>query len=262
MENVANALGMAAAVLIFIIAIASSFSLFGTAKHTADSIIRMRDKQEYLTSADLEGILYSTSSSVKSDGTKFTENGDRIVNIADVFSTISRYSIEKYGVTIIDQHGNVLRRFDSNTEMLMNQYMNIDKDSELYKKFIEDLSKNTKTTYVGEVEFSDNVLKKIYKISKKGIRDCGAPWYGNDKEIQKRINADISGKKYVYEDGQEYTPDSLMEKLNGRKIVEVTNEIDQSKYITYTNEEGKEEKTDLLETYDLPTVEIVYIVYL
>ena len=51
MENVAEALKMAAAVLIFIIAIATSFSIFGTAKQTSDSIITMRDKQAYLESA-------------------------------------------------------------------------------------------------------------------------------------------------------------------------------------------------------------------
>ena len=61
MENAADALGMAAAILIFIVAIASSFSLFGTAKETADSIIRMRDKQVYLEPAQLDTILYLSS---------------------------------------------------------------------------------------------------------------------------------------------------------------------------------------------------------
>ena len=64
MENAADALKLAAAILIFIIAIATSFSLFGTAKETADSIITMRDKQAYLEAAELDnGILYTSSGS-------------------------------------------------------------------------------------------------------------------------------------------------------------------------------------------------------
>ena len=65
MENAADALKMVAAILIFIIAIASSFSLFGTAKQTADSIIGMRDKQKYLEAAELDnGIFYTSSSAI------------------------------------------------------------------------------------------------------------------------------------------------------------------------------------------------------
>ena len=105
MENAADALKMAAAILIFIIAIASSFSLFGLAKQTSDSIIAMRDKQSYLEAAELDnGILYTSSSAIQtSSGTDeissvsgFTIYGDRIVDISDVFSTIYRYSVEKY----------------------------------------------------------------------------------------------------------------------------------------------------------------------
>ena len=104
MENAANALKMAAAILIFIIAIASSFSLFGTAKQTADSIIGMRNKQKYLEVAELDKVLYTSSETIRS-AEGFTSNGDRIVDVSDVISTIFRYSKEKYGVTIIQADG-------------------------------------------------------------------------------------------------------------------------------------------------------------
>ena len=66
MENAVDAIKIASAILIFIIAFACSFSLFGTAKQTADSIITMRDKQAYLETAeeDVDGILYTSSSSI------------------------------------------------------------------------------------------------------------------------------------------------------------------------------------------------------
>ena len=133
MENAVDALKIAAAILIFIIAIASSFSLFGVAKHTADSIITMRDRQSYLEAAELDGgILYTSATSIKGTNEELTEtekqeessiggvtkNGDRIVGMEDVISTIYRYSTEKYGVTIVDSDGVVKARYDSNTEQI------------------------------------------------------------------------------------------------------------------------------------------------
>ena len=132
MENAVDALKMAAAALIFIIAIGTSFSIFGTAKQTADSIIGMRDKQAYLESASLDnGILYTSSTAIQGDTTGLTEeqieaqkkeessiigvtkNGDRVVKIDDVISTIYRYAIEAYAVTIIKEDGQILARFST-----------------------------------------------------------------------------------------------------------------------------------------------------
>lgn len=266
MENAADALKMAAAILIFIIAIASSFSLFGTAKQTADSIIGMRDKQAYLNAAELDnGILYTSSTSIKGDETEtditkeyvagVTKNGDRVVKVDDVISTIYRYSKEKYGVTIVESSGTVIARFDSNTESIMAQYNIIESG---LKEYIEKLNNNTKNSYITNNMYTyysktSNTLLTIYGNS-------GAPWYGNDKEIQRRINYDISGGTYVYNE-RTYEGKGLLEKLTGKKIIEVTNEIDQSKYLSDTNEAGEKVETNLLQQYQMPTVEIIYIVY-
>ena len=265
MENAADALKMAAAILIFIIAIASSFSLFGTAKQTADSIIGIRDKQAYLEAAELDnGILYTSSSAIQGE-TGLTEEqikdtlgvtikGDRIVAIDDVISTIYRYSKEKYGVTIVKESGEVIARFDSNTENVMRQYNNIVDGLDTYKKALE---KNTETTYTTP-KFTGTKLEELYEIDvegNSGIR-YGAPWYGDDNEIIKRINVDISGGTYEC-NGQTYEGKALLTELKkASKIVEVTNEIDQS---TYLEDNGS--TTNLLQQYEMPTVEIVYIIY-
>lgn len=258
MENAADALKMAAAALIFIIAIASSFSLFGTAKQTADSIIGMRDKQKYLEAAELEGVLYATSNSVKSDGTKFTTNGDRIVSSGDVISTIYRYNKEKYGVTIVKTNGEVIKRYDSNTENIMRQYYNIKSGLDEYK---EQLEKNTKTKYAIP-KFRGENLERVYAVHVTGNNKikCGAPWYGNDKEIRKRVNSDIAGEEYTYNE-QSYNYGTNQKNLfnilkNASKIVEVTNEIDRNEYL-----QDNGQTTNLLQQYQMPTVEIIYIVY-
>ena len=278
MENAADALKMAAAVIIFIIAIASSFSLFGTAKQTADSIIGMRDKQKYLEAATLDnGVLYTSASTIAGNSTDavttetvagLTRNGDRIVSVADVIAAIQRYNKEKYGVTIVygrnigsHRTGEVLARYDSNTDNIMRQYYNISDGLSVY---IEDLNKNTATSYV-QPQFSKSVLESLYYIEVDGNNKvrCGAPWYGSEEEIQKRIKVDlyiggygIIGKDTYQYNGQTYFGNHLMEKLKGKTIIEVTNEIDQSAYL-----QDSETKTNLLQQYEMPTVEIIYIIY-
>lgn len=285
MENAVDALKIAAAILIFIIAIASSFSLFGTAKQTADSIITMRDKQAYLTSAELDnGILYTSSSAIQGEDENIeitekssigglTKNGDRIVKIDDIISTIQRYSKEKYGVTIVEKNGTVIARFDSNTENIMRQWNNIEsglEDEGDNKGYITKLINNTTTDYVTP-KFSKDILEGLYEIDVTGNSKikCGAPWYGNDEQIQRRINYDINGGTYEY-NGQTYEGKNLIEtyKLDEKTIVEVTNEIDQSTYLKQTDENGNpilDENgnsldSDLLQQYDMPTIEIVYII--
>lgn len=267
MENAADALKMAAAILIFIIAIASSFSLFGLAKQTSDSIIAMRDKQSYLEAAELDnGILYTSSSAIQtSSGTDkisnvsgFTIYGDRIVDISDVFSTIYRYSVEKYGVTIVDEDGNVIARYDSQTEAGIQKYSGNNEELEtLFMNIKKNLVNNTKNKYK-TLNVDTDTLKKIYKIAISGNTNVtetyGAPWNGNPGEILKRVNADIKGSVYQYYN-QTYEGINLFNKLKDKTIVEVTNEIDESQYL-----EDDGQGTNLLQQYQMPTTEIIYII--
>lgn len=87
----------------------------------------------------------------------------------------------------------------------------------------------------------------------------GAPWDGNDKETQRRVNADIAGTSYEYNE-KKYDGVGILEKLKNKTIIEVLNEIDQSKYVlTGTGEDA--ESTGLLKQYDMPQVEVIYIYY-
>jgi len=275
MENVADALKMGAAILIFILAIASSFSLFGTAKQTADSIVGMRDKQAYLEAAELDnGILYTSSSAILGNITGMTEeeieelkkqesnvegltkNGDRLVKIDDVISTIYRYTKEKYGVTIVEKNTRkVIARYDTGTENLMRQYNSIVEGLEDYKKTLE---KNTTTIYVTpNFTSTDTKLEELYEIDVDGNEGIkyGAPW-ANDEEILKRINVDLVGGTHIYDGTITYEGKNLLDKLDRKTIIEVTNEIDKS---TYLQDAGN--TTNLLQQYQMPTVEIVYIIY-
>lgn len=267
MENAVDALKMAAAILIFIIAIGTSFSIFGTAKQTADSIIGMRDKQTYLDAAedDVGGILYTSSSSIKGENVEGSENadittvyvtgvtkkGDRVVDIDDVFSTIYRYVKEKYGVTIVQADGKVIARYDSVTETqyINNWKMRTDTEKDAIANLIKD---NLINDYV-KVVLNRTTLEDLYKLKDENNNIVyGENWRSNENTIMEKINKDIEGKKFVYDKltYDKYEGNGLLNLLNGKKIIEVTNEIENSKYLE-----------NLLQQYQMPTVEIIYIVY-
>lgn len=276
MENAVEGLKTAAAVLVFIIAITVAFTMFSKARVTTDAIVTSQDKQEYLEAAGLDnGILYTSSgaiddvtSGVESTVSGMTIHGDRIVKIEDVISTIYRYNIEKYGVTIIERSsGDVFARFDSSTENIMRQWYNIkgidtdgdgtvDKSATQVKnEYRTNLINNLKNRYcnIGTLDLAD--LYEIDVVGNSGIK-CGAPWYGNETEILKRCNSDIKGVPYIL-NNQEYQGKGLETELSGKTIIEVINEIDTSKYL----EDTTDGKTNLLQEYQLPTIEILYIYY-
>lgn len=290
MENAVQALKTAAAVLIFVIAITVAFTMFSRAKTTADAVVKSQDTQEYLEAAELESTLYTSSEAIQSgtsstttgDNATMTTDGYRIVKPDDVISTIYRYNLEKYGVTIVESNGNVIARFDSNTENLMRQWYNIKDgtDSEgktvtanaQKEKYATKLKENTtvirvkdgNTEKIVEPNFSIQKLEEIYRIKVTGNDNitCGAPWYGSEKEIIKRINTDIGGQNPYTLNGQTYQNDKkIKEKLEGKRIVEVVNTIDNSEYLNDKDEEGQNIETKLLQEYQLPTIEVIYIIY-
>ena len=277
MENAVQALRMAAAVLIFIIALGTSFRMFGLAKTTADSIIGMRDKQSYLQVAEVDnGILYTSNEAVseaegvgstKSKVPGVTTSGDRIVNPDDVISTIYRYAAEKYAVTVIYKDGSdwkVLARFDSSIEsIIQNNSNNI--SSTGWNNLAKQIRNNLQNSYAvpTDTNFTGNHLKSLYTITTAlGTNGYGAPWLGNNTEIQKRINEDIvpnTTNHYSY-NGQKYEGKDIFKKLttlvggNLPTIIEITNEIDESTY-----KFNGSENTGLIEEYQMPTVEVIYI---
>lgn len=268
MENAVEALKQAAAVLIFVIALTASFNMFSKAKETADAVTTSQDSQEYLESAELKDKLYVSSADIESgENTKFTTEGYRIVKEDDVISTLYRYNLEKYGVTIAKENGDIIARYDSNTESIVRQYYNI--TSKAKKNYIEQLKNNTtikkwnngsklelKYEYNNNNENEDS-LCELYTLEVKGSNiKCGAPWYGNDTEINKRINADVGGYAYKLNNQKREIGTSLHDELKNKTIVEVVNEIDNSDYLKDDN--GAD--TSLLQQYELPTVEIVYII--
>ena len=88
MENATEALYMAFAVLVFVVALTLSMTMFSQAKETADSILYSRDKNSFLE--------YDTS----------RQDKYRIVGLETVIPTLYRYYKENYTVVFKDARNN------------------------------------------------------------------------------------------------------------------------------------------------------------
>lgn len=287
MENAIDALKMAAAILFLIVALAVIATVYGRAKSAADSFLLMQDSQEYLETDYAQGTLYTTDTEVRTGGAvianaHYTTEGFRVVGYEEVISTIFRYNKEKYGVTIVDgATRNVIARFDSMTESVMRNWNNIQDvedpithavirtaiaQKDAYAESIEDniqvtCNYNTINITNTDISLSRVDLENLYSLITGGV---GAPWYGNEKEIVERIKCDIQGNdyhspvvgggnRYTY-NGQKYQGKNLKQYTN-REFIEITKELDNSRYY----DDGGID-TELLQEYQMPTIEIIYIV--
>lgn len=111
MENAVSALKIAFGIFVFILGLTILFGLTAQAREVAGVLITEADKTTYYE--------YYEGGSDTIDG-----NGNRIVTFEDIIPALYRYSEENYAVTIIDKNGNIVTRFDLDTEAICNNWIN------------------------------------------------------------------------------------------------------------------------------------------
>lgn len=138
MENASDALLMAFAVLIFIIALSVSLNTLSQAKTTADIVLFYSDRDNFQTNLKYDSVNY--------------EDGGRTVGVDTVIATIYRCAKEKFSVKVIDgpnENDIYLFEYDTQTEKKINEQIN---------KFIENhKGNNYRETYV-EVTISGKTI--------------------------------------------------------------------------------------------------------
>ena len=207
MENAVNALKIAFAVFIFMLGLVMLFSMASQARETADTLIEKIDKTSY----------YSYQ---EATGSEIDNNGNRIVRIEDIIPVLYRYAQENYGVTIVDKNGNIVARFDLDTETACNNWIDFTKYSKykfitetnsIYDK-VEKIAGNTNlikqisisvnpsnptedTVILNISEGMTNLFKNIYKQN-KGNRNYYCRWLGSMSWTSQRIDSDLFRKNY------------------------------------------------------------------
>lgn len=297
MENAFDALKMAFAVIVFVIAMAIAFSLLGQANATAREIFYSMDKTTYLDPIRVGG----------------EEAVHRTVGMETIIPTIYRYSVENCGVTIIDKDGNIIARYDRETQNVskdIEKYSSYDRNDlkkksheyeTAYKNYLlhmnyltqilikveatsgkninlrNNLEDNlvTKSKVDGKTEYRyseilDDTIKVLYSYTNNitGTHYGATPWQSNEA---KRLEADFSGKAYQISDEIFYYPfgknkdknwqksleNGLMDYLNGKSFTEYTINEGTTYFRPKYDEYGK--RKDEMEEVKTNKLEIIYI---
>lgn len=162
MENVTQALFMAFAMFIFIIALSYSIHMIDALSVTSKLLVYRLDETNLYEAMDLADLNATPD-----------EKTTRVVGIDTIIPTLYRYYKESYSVKILDQAGNLMQYFDTTTEgAVMTATSSISKTSK------------------------QNALISLYGMPNKPAYLSGAPWMGNtNKDTKARIDMYIDGSK-------------------------------------------------------------------
>ena len=152
MENATDALLMAFAVLVFIIALSITLTTLSQAKSTADIVLFYSDRENFQTPLPADPANAS--------------DGGRIVGIDTVIATIYRCAKEKFSVKIIDDTQMYIFEYDIQTDAQIkesiNKFLENHKGEKYRETYVEVITSGI--TYFGEdgTQLEEDVGKKIY----------------------------------------------------------------------------------------------------
>lgn len=163
MENAADALQMAAAVLVFVLALSISINAFGEARQTAQTILDMRDR-EY----DYEYI----------QGDETGNGTERIVSGETIIPSIYKAYSENYKIVFKDKNENGMRLYDkyvATNSSHIKQICYIDLENEVLgsdarkKDFLEILLYGSDSRNIDTQIFEDSGLINLPRSSDQGL---------------------------------------------------------------------------------------------
>lgn len=199
MENAAEALMFVFGVVVFILALTLLFQTASLAKVTAETLITEADRTTYYTYSGESSSIIPSIHGKNKDVTVL----NRIVTLEDMIPTIYRYTIESYGVTIIDKNGNIVARYEGETENLCNNIDRVSNDT------VESLIEEINTYVLKPVEAKEikdkaeliEVFRKVYAQIPNinmGYYDYECAWRGQDALIAQRIDSDLSRNNSLF----------------------------------------------------------------
>lgn len=165
MDDAVQAILMAFAVLVFVIALSISMLLIKQARDTSDILVQYSDLTAFYDNIQLDN----------DNGVTETE---RIVGLDTVIPTLYRYYKENFCVKIYDADNTLLQIFDVNIETNLRSAI---------------VNTNAGTSRTDQELIRDEAYKNIYNDSSKKYCLFGAPWLGSTETIKQRIDFFING---------------------------------------------------------------------
>ena len=213
MENITDALYMAAAFLVFIGAFSYSLYMVNKLNTTADTLVYRLDETNYYDSLDLTELIADSDN---------TTNSYKIVSIDSIIPVLYKYYRESYTVRILNTNGELLQLFDTTVEGEVMTATN--------------LLSSRRTD-------RQKALLSLYGDSDKACYMYGAPWLGStNKDTKERIDMYISGDSgYINNTWVDYSGNYLRQYEN-RQFQEIFSEYTYEGD-TITSEDGEETLT-------------------
>ena len=165
MENAADALKMAAAVLIFVLAISIAILAFGQVRETSDTMLEFRDRE----TVDIDGEYY-----YKTSGT------ERSVNLETIIPSIFRVYLENYRIVF---------------EGLEKPIYNVKYNGTYMPKTTLDLETNLNTIYQNVVLANDDQKTEFLC----GILYGDFSKSGGKTSFEKKFNVSLTGCESIYD---------------------------------------------------------------
>lgn len=218
MENITDALYMAAAFLVFIGAFSYSLYMVNKLNTTADTLVYRLDETNYYDSLDLTELIADSDN---------TTNSYKIVSIDSIIPVLYKYYRESYTVRILNTNGELLQLFDTTVEGEVMTATN--------------LLSSRRTD-------RQKALLSLYGDSDKACYMYGAPWLGStNKDTKERIDMYISGDSgYINNTWVDYSGNYLRQYEN-RQFQEIFSEYTYEGD-TITSEDGEETLTGTRQT--------------
>jgi hypothetical protein len=153
MENTTQALYIAFAVLVFIIAFTVTLYLVNKVNTTAKTLVWSLDATSYYDSLELTDLIANNDED--------TNNATRIVGIDTIIPSLYRYYKESFAVKILDEAGNLIQYFDTTAEGEVNTALST-------------INKTSK----------QDALISLYNDSGRACYLYGAPWLAGGRKYK------------------------------------------------------------------------------
>lgn len=182
MENAVDALKMAFAVIVFVLALSISINMFSRARETADVVLHSSDITEYM---EYQEAVQGTES--------------RIVGLETIVPTLYKYYKENYTIIFRDKNGDYLNIYETKTI------------PSLWSK-----------GYVNKYYDNESDKEKVCAFDVDDETKRHEPWTGSNEEYKKNIDAFLAGTKYMYPNGSDkyYEYEGFINKYKNSKFIE------------------------------------------
>lgn len=235
MENAVDALKMAFAVIVFVLALTVGIAVFTQARTASDVILQGQDSTEYYE--------YIRAGIYDDETGQWISTGDtRIVGIETVIPTLYRYYKENYTVIFLDENGRPLELYRTMTEPTL--WSGSDPTTNVIAPIVSKYYDGSLETHIG-VKSND---LKICSFDLDEETNRHEPWTGNaNTDAKTNLDAFINGGEFEFpsHDGRVYEYKGFINEHGDKKFRELMGE-----YNYDLNANSEEPETNTYGAYD------------